>query len=282
MVSRVDLHLHSTASDGVFSPSEVVRKAGYLRLKYMALTDHDSVDGIAEALTEVKNFPNMTVIPGVEMSTDVASGDVHILGYFIDWQDPELIRRLKIMRISREDRGLAIVDRLRELGMPLEWERVKEIAGDAVIGRPHIAQAMLEKGYISYLGEAFDKYINRGGPGYVERIKMAPAEAVALIKSVGGVPVMAHPLTLPGYEKLIEELIPAGLAGIEVHYASFKDWEIERLKRLAGRLGLVATGGTDFHGLDPSTETMIGGQPVPISAVEGLLQRRENPRHGEI
>jgi len=275
MVSRVDLHLHSTASDGVLSPAEVVRKAGYLKLKYMALTDHDTVDGIAEALAEAEKFPGLTVIPGVEMSTDVAAGDVHILGYFIDWQDPELRRRLTIMRASREDRGQAIVERLAELGMPLDWERVKEVAGDAVIGRPHIAQAMLEKGYIGYIGEAFDKYISRGGPGYVERIKLAPAEAVALIKSAGGVPVMAHPLTLPDYEKLIEELVPAGLAGIEVFYSSFKDWEIERLKRLAERLSLVATGGTDYHGLDPATEMMIGGQPVPIAAVEGLLARRE-------
>ncbi|KTB47632.1 PHP domain-containing protein [Dehalogenimonas alkenigignens] len=275
MVSRVDLHLHSTASDGVLTPAQVVRKAGYLKLKYMALTDHDSIDGIAEALAEAENFPGLTVIPGVEMSTDVAAGDVHILGYFIDWQNPELKRRLTIMRASREDRGQAIVERLGELGMPLDWERVKEIAGEAVIGRPHIAQAMVEKGYISYIGEAFDKYISRGGPGYVERIKLAPAEAVALIRSVGGVPVMAHPLTLPGYEKLIEELIPAGLAGIEVFYSSFKDWEVERLKMLADRLGLVATGGTDYHGLDPATETMIGGQPVPLAAVEGLISRRQ-------
>jgi hypothetical protein len=274
MVSRIDLHLHSTASDGVFTPSEVVRKAAYLNLKYMALTDHDSIDGLAEAFTEAEKHPGLTLIPGVEVSTDVAAGDVHILGYFIDWHDPELLRRLTIMRASRLDRGQAIVQRLGELGMPLEWARVKEIAGDAVIGRPHIAQAMLEKGYIKYLGEAFDKYISRGGPGYVERIKLDPIEAVALIRAAGGVPVMAHPLTLPNVETLIEALVPAGLAGIEVYYASFKDWEIEKLKRLAEKLGLVATGGTDYHGLDPSTETMIGGQPVPMSAVEGLLARR--------
>jgi 3',5'-nucleoside bisphosphate phosphatase len=275
MVSRIDLHLHSTASDGVLTPAEVVRKAANLNLKYMALTDHDSIDGLAEAFAEAEKHPGLTLIPGVEVSTDVAAGDVHILGYFIDWHDPELLRRLTIMRASRLDRGQAIVERLRELGMPLEWARVQEIAGDAVIGRPHIAQAMLEKGYISYLGEAFDKYISRGGPGYVERIKLDPVDAVALIRAAGGVAVMAHPLTLPGAETLIEQLVPAGLAGIEVFYASFKEWEIEKLKRLADKLNLVATGGTDYHGLDPSTETMIGGQPVPMSAVEGLLARRE-------
>ena len=274
MVSRIDLHLHSTASDGVLSPTQVVRKAAFLNLKYIALTDHDSIDGLAEAFAEAEKHPGLTLIPGVEVSTDVAAGDVHILGYFIDWHDPELLRRLTIMRASRLDRGQAIVERLGELGMPLSWERVKEIAGDAVIGRPHIAQAMVEMGYIRYIGEAFDKYISRGGPGYVERIKLAPADAVSLIRAAGGVPVMAHPLTLPGAETMIEELAAVGLAGIEVYYASFKDFEIERLRRIADRLGLVATGGTDYHGLDPASETMIGGQPVPMSAVEGLLARR--------
>lgn len=271
MNSLVDLHLHSTASDGVFPPAEVVRKAATRKLRYMALTDHDSVDGIAEALAEGEKHPGLTVIPGVEISTDIAAGDVHILGYFINWQDETLKRQLAGMRDSREERGLAMVEKLAELGMPLEWSRIKEIAGDAVIGRPHIAQAMVEKGYISYIGEAFEKYISRDGPAYAERIKLDPAGAVALIKAAGGLAVMAHPLTLPNAEEMIRELAAAGLTGIEVYYASYREYEIERLKRWAEKYGLVATGGTDYHGLDPTTETMIGGQHVPLSAVEGLL-----------
>lgn len=274
MTSLVDLHLHSTASDGVFPSAEVVRMAAERGLQYMALTDHDSIDGIAEALIEADKHPKLTVIPGVEISTDIAEGDVHILGYFVDWQDKEFKQKLAGMRVSREERGLAMVEKLAELGMPLEWSRVKEIAGDAVIGRPHIAQAMMENGYISYFGEAFEKYISRNGPAYAERIKLGPIEAVALIQSAGGLAVMAHPLTLPNYEGLIQELAAAGLAGIEVHYPGHREYEIERLKQLAKKLGLVATGGTDYHGLDPATETMIGGQPVPMSAVEGLLARR--------
>ena len=274
MTSLVDLHLHSTASDGVFPPAEVVRMAAERSLQYIALTDHDSIDGIAEALTEADKHPSLTVIPGVEISTDIAEGDVHILGYFVDWQDKEFKQKLAGMRVSREERGLAMVQKLAELGMPLEWSRVKEIAGDAVIGRPHIAQAMMENGYISYFGEAFEKYISRNGPAYAERIKLGPIEAVALIQSAGGLAVMAHPLTLPNYEELIQKLATAGLVGIEVHYPSHREYEIQQLKQLAKKLGLVATGGTDYHGLDPATETMIGGQPVPMSAVEGLLARR--------
>ncbi|AKG52756.1 putative metal-dependent phosphoesterases (PHP family) [Dehalogenimonas sp. WBC-2] len=273
MTSLVDLHLHSTASDGVFLPAEVVKMAAARGLRYMALTDHDSIDGIAEALAEAENHPGLTVIPGVEISTNVAEGDVHVLGYFIDWQNTNFKHQLSGMRDSREDRGLAMVEKLAALGMPLEWTRVKEIAGDAVIGRPHIAQAMVEKGYISYIGEAFEKYISRDGPAYAERIKLTPTDAVTLIKSAGGLAVMAHPLTLPNYEPMVENLAAAGLTGIEVYYASYRQYEIQHLKRLAERLGLVATGGTDYHGLDPATETMIGGQSVPLAAVKKLLAR---------
>lgn len=273
MTSLVDLHLHSTASDGVFPPAEVVKMAAARGLRYMALTDHDSIDGIAEAMAEAENHPNLTVIPGVEISTNIAEGDVHILGYFVDWQSTDFKHRLAGMRDSREERGLAMVEKLAALGLPLEWTRVKEIAGDAVIGRPHIAQAMVEKGYISYIGEAFDKYISRDGPAYAERIKLTPADAVALIKSAGGLAVMAHPLTLPNYETMIEKLAAAGLTGIEVFYAGYRQYEIERLQYLARRLGLVATGGTDYHGLDPATETMIGRQSVPLASVKKLLAR---------
>lgn len=273
MSGKIDLHLHSTASDGVYSPAEVVRMAAERGLEYIALTDHDSVAGIAEALAEAEKYPCLTVIPGVEISTDIAAGDVHILGYFVDWRNTGFVQKLSGMRDSREERGQAIIVKLAELGMPLEWSRVKEIAGDAVIGRPHITQAMLEKGYISSFAEAFDKYIGRNGPAYAERIKLNPAEAVTLIQSAGGLAVMAHPFTLPEAEPLIHSLVPVGLAGIETYYASYGDYEIEKLRRLAQNLDLVATGGTDFHGLDPATEMPIGGQTVPMSAVKGLLER---------
>jgi predicted metal-dependent phosphoesterase TrpH len=247
-------------------------------LEYIALTDHDSVAGIAEALAEAEKHPGLTVIPGVEISTDIAAGDVHILGYFVDWRNPDFVLKLSGMRDSREERGQAIIVKLAELGMPLEWSRVKEIAGDAVIGRPHITQAMLEKGYISSFAEAFEKHIGRDGPAYAERIKLSPAEAVTLIESAGGLAVMAHPFTLPDVEVLIEALIPVGLAGIETYYAGYGDYEIEKLRRLAQKSGLVATGGTDFHGLDQKTEMPIGGQSVPMAAVKGLLGRLNRQR----
>ncbi|ADJ25351.1 PHP domain protein [Dehalogenimonas lykanthroporepellens BL-DC-9] len=274
MTGKIDLHVHSNASDGVLSPAEVVRKAVAQGVTYLALTDHDTVFGIEEAVREVRRFQNLTFIPGVEISTDVEAGDVHILGYFVDWKDTEFISKLQTMRESRVERGQAMVSKLSALGMPLDWGRIQKIAGDAVIGRPHIAQAMLEKSYINNFSEAFEKYLGRGKPAYAERIKLTPEQAVELIISAGGLPVMAHPFTLPGFEQLVLSLVPKGLAGIETYYASYSVNEIEQLKQLADRLGLVATGGTDFHGLDPITEIIIGGQHVPIDSVRDLLARR--------
>ena len=273
-MGTIDLHVHSNASDGVFSPSRIVKMAVEQGVEYLALTDHDTVAGIEEASVEAAKYKNLTFIPGVEISTDIEAGDVHILGYFVDWKDTEFLSKLQIMRESRVDRGQAMVEKLADLGMPLDWHRVQEIAGDAVIGRPHIAQAMLEKRYIASFAEAFEKYLGRDKPAYTERIKLTPAQAVDLIMNSGGVPVIAHPFTLPEFEKLIQSLVPKGLAGIETYYSSYGNIEIEQLKTIAGKLGLLMTGGTDYHGLDPLTETSIGGQYVPNVAVQDLIARR--------
>ena len=166
-MAKIDLHLHSTASDGRLSPAEVVRESARLGLMAIALTDHDSVDGIAAALEAGKDFPNLLVIPGVEINTDVPGGEVHILGYFIDYTDPKLLATLGESRDSRETRGKRMVEKLEQLGVHIEWRRVKEIAGDGVIGRPHVAQALLEKGYISSIRDAFSKYNGQGGPAFL-------------------------------------------------------------------------------------------------------------------
>ena len=168
-MSKVDLHMHSTASDGRLSPEGIVHKSAERGLIIIALTDHDSVDGIAPALVAAKAFPWLRVIPGVEISTDVPHGEVHVLGYFIDYTDPEFAVRLERMRHSRWGRAQGMIAKLRNLGIHIEWQRVQEIVGSGSIGRPHIAQAMLEKGYIDSIKEAFTKYIGRDGPAYVER-----------------------------------------------------------------------------------------------------------------
>ncbi len=271
MVGRVDLHLHTTASDGKYSPAEVVRRAAGLGLSVIAIADHDSVDGIAPALAAAKSFPGLTVIPCVEVSTDVPRGEVHVLGYFIDYTSAELKAALAHFRDSREGRAKGMIDKLSGMGINIEWRRVKEIAGEGSVGRPHIAQAMLEKGYITSFKEAFDKYIAREGPAYVEREKMMPADAVELIVRHNGLAVMAHPFTVADVEAMIIELKPAGLAGIEVYYKDYAGEESRRLLDLAKKYDLIITGGTDYHGLDDTDEVMMGGADVPFEAVESLV-----------
>lgn len=271
MAGRVDLHLHSTASDGKYSPAEVVRRAAGLGLSVIAIADHDSVDGVAPALAAAKSFPGLTVIPCLEVSTDVPRGEVHVLGYFIDYTSAELKATLSRFRDSREERARGMIDKLSGMGLNIEWRRVKEIAGDGSVGRPHIAQAMLEKGHITSFKEAFDKYIARQGPAYVEREKMMPAEAVKLIVRHNGLPVMAHPFTVADVEAMIIELKPAGLAGIEAYYKDYSEEEKSRLLGLAGKYDLILTGGTDYHGLDDIDEVMMGGADVPFEAVESLV-----------
>lgn len=274
-MSRVDLHIHSAVSDGRFDPAEIVKKAAEAGLTVMALTDHDTVDGIAPALEAARAYPWLKVIPGVEISTYVTEGEVHVLGYLLDYTHPELQATLRRMRHSRLERAQGMIAKLRGLGLPIEWARVKEIAGGSSIGRPHLAQAMLEKGYITSIKDAFDRYIGWGKPAYVTREKMTPMEAVELILRTGGLPVLAHPLTINEPVSMIVELKTGGLAGIEAYYKDYTREEIDRLVSLAERYGLIATGGSDYHGLDDSTETMIGGVDVPLAAAEQLMALAE-------
>jgi len=278
-VSQVDLHIHSTASDGRLAPADIIKEAAGRGLTYIALTDHDTVDGIAPAQAAAQAFPQLKVIPGVEISTDIPQGEVHVLGYFIDYTDPELKSTLDRFRNSRLRRAQGMVAKLENLGIHIDWQRVQEIAGASSIGRPHIAQAMLEKGYISSFKQAFTEYLSRDGPAYVEREKMTPAEAVELIVKARGLAVLAHPLTAGDPEALTTELKAAGLVGIEAHYDGYSAEEINRLVGLARRHNLIATGGSDYHGLEPATETAIGGANVPIESAEQLiaLAKQRNP-----
>ncbi len=270
-MNGVDLHIHSTASDGKYTPEEIVGKAAALGLRYIALTDHDSVDGITKAVKAARAFPRLTFIPGVEVSTDVPEGEIHILGYFIDYESQDLAETLKRFRTSREGRGRGMVDKLGELGIHIDWERVQEIAGGGAIGRPHIAQAMLEKGYISSFKEAFDKYIGRDGPAYVERDKMNPEEAVALIIRSGGLPVLAHPFTVKDPEKWMAPLKSAGMVGIEAYYKDNTPENTAATLKMAKKYGLIVTGGTDYHGIEDNAEVMMGGVEVPVAAARRLI-----------
>jgi hypothetical protein len=268
---RADLHLHTTASDGKLTPRELVRRAAELKLEVIAITDHDSVEGIQPALEEARNFPELTVIPGVEINTDVPKGEVHILGYFISYRDPEFNRALEELRNSRYERGRKMVARLCEMNIKVNWDRVVELAGNGSVGRPHIAQAMLEQGFVSCLKEAFDNYIGRNCPAYVERKKLAPLEAVKLVLNAEGFPVLAHPADIESLEQFTKKLKKAGIIGIEIYYNGYNPSTIEQLEKLAKRHNLISLGGSDFHGLDDSIGASMGSIDVPRDSVEKLI-----------
>ena len=270
-MARVDLHIHSNASDGRYSPAEIVRTAATAGLKVIALTDHDTIDGLVPAIEAAKEFPSLTLIPGVELSTDIPSGEVHVLGYFIEYSDQEFKASLERMRNSRANRADKMVAKLKELGCNIELERVKEIAGNGALGRAHIAQALLEKGYIGSFKDAFTKYIGHGCPAYVGREKLTPAEAVKLVLKANGLPVLAHPFTALNPEEVIKELKTVGLVGMEVYYAGYLPTEVNSLLGLAQKYDLIPTGGTDYHGIDATSDITIGGTDVPIQSVERLM-----------
>ena len=268
----VDLHMHTTASDGTRTPTELVRQLGETTLRLVAITDHDSLEGIAEARRELANHPQITLIPGVEMSSDDGDSEVHVLGYHLDDSDPELHEVLSTFRKSREGRGELMVAKLNELGFDITWERVVEISQGGAIARPHVARALMEKGYVSEIREAFDKYIARGGPAYVAREKMSPEEAVALIRRFGGVPVLAHPTFTNDPPALVASLAKAGLAGMEVYYKNYAPDVVAELKALADRHNLLALGGSDYHASGDSDEVAPGLVGPPQENGQRLLQ----------
>jgi predicted metal-dependent phosphoesterase TrpH len=275
-VSRVDLHLHSSVSDGVLSPAEIVTKAAELGLTTISLTDHDNVDGIAPAMKAAEKYSSLVFIPGLEISTDTSTGEIHVLGYYIDHTNPELLTKLGKMRNSRLGRAQKMIEKLSGMGMPIEWDRVKRLSGNGSVGRPHIAQALLEKGYIDTFKEAFTKYIAFGGPAYVPREKMTPSEAIDLITRADGLAVLAHPLGITNLDTLLKKLVKAGLTGLEVYYKDYTTEDRESLATMADKHGLIATGGTDYHGLDDSTEVMMGEAGVPPYVADNLMALAEN------
>ncbi len=268
---KADLHLHTTASDGRLEPEEIVALAASVGLDVIAITDHDTVDGVARALAAAQSHNSITVIPGVEINTDVAKGEVHVLGYFINYTDKKLAATLNELRDSRRERARKMIAKLADLGMKIDWKRVSELAQGGTIGRPHISQALFEKGYVSSEKEAFDKYIGHNGPAYVERYKLLPEEVVRLILDAQGLPVLAHPADIDGLEDFVPKLKAAGLVGMEVYYKDYPSETVDRLARLARKYDLITTGGTDYHAFKDGLEVEIGGTISPARSVEQLF-----------
>ena len=271
MSALVDLHLHTTASDGRLSPTELIHLLASQGLKQVAISDHDTTEGLAEAFAAAEEFPDMRIIPAIELSTDIPGDEVHMLGYFLRHEDEELQKILREFRMGRLERGRMMVEKLATLGINIEWERVQEIAGEGSVGRPHIALAMVEKGYCKEPKDAFPEYLGRNGSAYVERSKMTPPEAVDMLIRFGAVPVLAHPAYLNDMETTIAELAEAGIVGLEVHYAQFSPETVQQLAGLAERYGLIPCGGSDYHGLGNEGEPLPGILGPPPETV-GLLE----------
>lgn len=272
---NVDLHMHTTASDGGLTPADLILRACEKSLNVIAITDHDTTDGVKPAQRTAGNA--LLVIPGIELSAEDAGRDVHTLGYFIDIENPHFQSELTHFREVRYKRAQKIVDKLNELGLPLDWARIVELADGGSIGRPHIARAMIEAGYVASVQEAFDRYIDNGGPAYVSRKRLSPEQAITMIHSAGGAAVLAHPGLVENYPAMIERLVPAGLDGIEVYHPDNPEQVQKHLLALADRYNLLITGGTDFHGLDTKDVTFadLGSIQPPPESVDALRERAD-------
>jgi predicted metal-dependent phosphoesterase TrpH len=250
-MNHIDLHTHSSYSDGSLSPRQLVQLAKERRLRAIALTDHDTVAGVEEAL-EAGNELGVEVVPGVEISAQYPPGTMHILGYYIDFSNRKLLEALKKLQQARAARNPKIIERLQTLGLKISATEVLDLSAGQV-GRPHIARALVNKGYVSSIDQAFSLYLKKGAVAYVEKFRFPPREAIAMIRGAGGIAVLAHPFTL-GMEKpeelfqLLGELGEMGLEGVEVYYPDHAEEMAVLYEEVAQRLGLVCTGGSDFHG----------------------------------
>ena len=243
-----DLHVHSTASDGLLTSEELLLRADEIGLDGLAISDHDTVKGIEEAYIFLAAHPlPLQFIPGIEMNTEVEENEIHILGYFIDYHNSRLLHRLEEIKEARWERARKMVYRLKSMGLAISFEQVEKLAQGDLIGRPHVARALTEKGYVFSVKEAFDKYIGKGRPAYVPRYKFMPQEAIHLIKGAGGVPILAHPGLLRNKE-LIHEVIDLGIAGLEVYYPEHTSQQVDGFLQLCQQFNLLVTGGSDFHG----------------------------------
>ena len=268
-MSRIDLHLHTTHSDGSLSPTDVLRLAHKAGVTALAITDHDIVTGIPEAIAAGAEL-GIEIIPGVEISSRVGNSELHILGYCLQWQDQELNRRLASLRESRHSRNPQIIERLRALGLDVTYEEVRALAGTDAVGRPHIARLLMDKHYVTSAKDAFDRYLAEGRPAYVARELPSPADAIAWIRAAGGVAVLAHPtwakVSGESLNALLITLKAEGLGGIEVHYSSHTKRQTREYHDLAKRLDLLSTGGSDFHGITkPDIEVGTGKGGLKVS-----------------
>ncbi len=278
----IDLHTHSTASDGSMTPAELVRHAYGKGLAAVAITDHDTVNGVSQAIEEGQML-GIEVIPGVEISVDF-NPEMHLLGYFPDGHVQAILKTLEELREKREQRNPRIINKLNELGFEITLSEVKRLALGGNVGRPHMARALMDKGYVASIEEAFDKYLAGGRPAYFKKDKLTPASGIAEIVRAGGVPVLAHPIYLgmtgERLDQLLGDLAEIGLMGVEAYYTENTPEQTEELLQLATKYKLLVTGGSDFHGrFKPDIEIGVGkgSLKVPYCLLSALKQPRFAP-----
>jgi len=276
----VDLHCHSTASDGTFTPSDVVDLAVRNGLSALALTDHDTIGGVAEAAAAARNA-GIDFLPGIEISCDVPKpATMHLLGYGVDPASPVLLDLTRRLIEGRNDRNPRIIRKLNELGVAITMQELEAEANGGVIGRPHIAAILRRKGYVSSIKQAFDKYLAPGGAAYFDKERVSPEQAITLVKQSGGLPVLAHPSQLrtendAQLERTVKDLVDLGLVGLEVIHSDHDAAQVEKYSKLADRYGLLKTGGSDFHGTNKKDISLgtAHGRRIPRAFFDALVDR---------
>jgi predicted metal-dependent phosphoesterase TrpH len=281
----VDLHCHSTASDGTFAPSQVVALAVSSGLSALALTDHDTIGGVSEA-AEAARKAGIDFLPGIEISCDVPRpATMHLLGYGVDPQSAILHDLTQRLVQARDDRNPRIIQKLNELGVAITMQEVEAEAGGEVVGRPHIAAVLLRKGYVTSIKQAFDKYLGQGAAAYFDKERLTPGQAVGLVNESGGIAVLAHPVQLrtendAQLDRIVKDLKDVGLAGLEAIHSDHDPALVEKYIRLADRFGLLKTGGSDFHGTNKKDIRLgvANGRRIPREFFDALVERLASPR----
>ena len=272
---RIDLHTHTTASDGQDTPAELVSFASQQGVSILGVTDHDTVAAIPE-LQVLADSAGIILVPGVELSTTVDFAEVHVLGYFVDVEDPDFTSALDALAQNRLSRIIRMIEKIRNLGYPIDGDAIVAQAEFGSIGRPHVARALMDIGAVKDVSEAFDRFLKAGRPGYVPRDPFMPEDAVRLLASNNAIPVLAHPYSTRDIEGTVKRLVPEGLKGLETYYAEYSPNEHEHIRRIADDWELIPTGGSDYHGVGFREGRVLGSAPVPEETAERLFAARGN------
>ena len=272
---RIDLHTHTTASDGQDTPAELANFAVQQGVSILGVTDHDTIDAIPE-LHQQADSVGITLVPGVELSTTVDFAEVHVLGYFVDINDPEFTGALSSLAQNRLNRITRMIEKVQALGYDIDGDAIVAQAAFGSIGRPHVARSLMDIGAVKDVSEAFDRFLKAGRPGYVPRDPFMPEDAVRLLVRNGAIPVLAHPLSTRDIEGTVKRLVPEGLKGLETYYAEYSPEQHQHIRQIADAWDLIPTGGSDYHGVGFREGRVLGSAPVPNEVAERLFAARES------